>query len=263
MTEPTTQQTLAVQEPPKPTRQRIIDAIKLKRRAESHARWAEHKASSGDRIGALAAHHDADLMHERADKDLTRWAYTTRNRQPPGNGGELVPLFEPEDSHRRDMKRMEVEELPDVVEHQASSDAMNLAIKVDVLPLALEMANSIKAGNRPEKLLAHQAVTMHTLAMNLAARAQKEIDRLERYATTGTSLAQYQATSTESARLTNASARAMSAFNEAMLTLQKLRTGGKQVMQVQHVTVSGGQALVGQNVKSGRKGGGRKHGGRN
>ena len=116
-------------EPPKPTRKRIIDAVKLKDHAKSHARWAEHKAKSSDRIGALAAHHDAAQMHERADKDLTPWAYTTRNRQPPGNGGELVPLPEPEKTYRRDVKRMAVEELPDVLAHQASSDAMDLAAR--------------------------------------------------------------------------------------------------------------------------------------
>src|SRR5262245_22204678 len=87
----------AAPEPPKPTRKRIIDAVKLKEHAKSHARWAEHKAKSGDRIGALAARHDADQIQKRADQDLTRWAYTTRNRQA-GNGGELVPLFEPENT---------------------------------------------------------------------------------------------------------------------------------------------------------------------
>lgn len=44
-------------EKPKPTRQRIIDAVKLKDRAASHHRWADHKAKSGDciRVGAVGA----------------------------------------------------------------------------------------------------------------------------------------------------------------------------------------------------------------
>ena len=238
----------AVPDPPTPTRKRIIDAVKLKDHATSHARWAEHKAERGDRIGAIAAHHDAAQMHERADKDLTRWAYTTRNRQPPGNGGELVPLPEPENTYRRDVKRMAVEELPDVLAHQASSDAMDLAARADVLPLALEMANSIKAKNRVEKLLAHQAVAMHTLAMNFVARANNEIERADRHALSG-NVQWRQVANVEAARATNAAARAFSAFNDAMLTLQRLRTGGKQVVQVQHVTVKGGQAVVAQNMK--------------
>lgn len=246
-------------EKPKPTRQRIIDAVRLKDRAAEHQRYADHKAKSGDRIGALSAGHEAEQMRKRADADLTRWAYTTRNRQPPGNGGELVPLPEPEDAYRRDWKRMAVEELPDVLEHQASSDAMNLATKADVLPLALEMANSVKAKNRAEKLLAHETVTMHTLAMKFAERAINEIDRANRFAESG-HVQQRQIANIEAARASNAAARAMSTFNEALLTLQKLRTGGRQIVTVQYVTVKdGGQAVVAQNVRAGgRKRRGRK-----
>jgi hypothetical protein len=163
---------------------------------------------------------------------------------------------------RRDYKRQVVEEAAGVLEHQASSDAMDLAARADVLALALEMANSINAKNRAEKLLAHQAVTMHTLGMNLVARAQNEIDRADRHANSG-NVQWRQVANVEAARATNAAARAFSAFSDAMLTLQKLRTGGKQVVQVQHVTVKeGGQAVVGQNVRSSGKSGGRKRGGR-
>lgn len=243
---------VAESERPKPTRQRIIDAVKLKDRAASHQRWADHKAKSGDCIGALSAGHDAEQMRKRADADLTRWAYTTRNRQPPGNGGELVPLPEPEDAYRRDWKRMAVEELPDVLEHQASSDAMNLVTKVDVLPLALEMANSVKAKNRAEKFLAHQAVTMHTLAMKFAERAINEIDRANSLSNSGQTTLR-QIANTEASRANNAAARAMNAFNDAMLTLLRLRTGGKQEMVVvhQHVAVAdGGKAVVAGNLKT-------------
>jgi hypothetical protein len=49
----------------------------------------------------------------------------------------------------------------------------------------------------------------------------------------------------EMARLSNASARMMQIYQEAVLTLQKLRTGGKQTVVVQHVQVSeGGQAVI-------------------
>ena len=248
-------------EKPKSTRKRIIDAVMLNDRAASHGRWAEHKARSGDRIGYLAAKNDADQMHARADADLTRWSYTTRNRQQ-GNGGELVPLFEPEDAYRRDFKRMMVEDSPDVLEQQASSDAMNLLANVDALPAGLEMANSIKARNRPERMLAHEAATMHTLAMKFAARAAAEIDRAQTHMTSGQTQFR-QIASIESCRNLNAAARAMSAFNDAMLTLQKLRTGGRQIVTVQHVTVKdGGQAVVAQTMRPSGKSGGRKRRGR-
>jgi hypothetical protein len=37
----------------------------------------------------------------------------------------------------------------------------------------------------------------------------------------------------------------MDAFAKAALTLQRLQTGASQVVQVQHVQVNGGQAVIG------------------
>ena len=55
----------------------------------------------------------------------------------------------------------------------------------------------------------------------------------------------------EMARLSNAEARMMQVYQEAFLTLQKIRTGGKQTVVVQHVQVSqGGQAVIAGSVKS-------------
>jgi hypothetical protein len=254
----TTQPLPMTKEDRKPTRKRVIEALQKRQRAVTHEDWAAHKAEVGDHIGAKMTRAEAAEMRQDADNELTRWAYTTENVKPRGNGGELIPLPEPANPSRRSYKREMVEEAPDVLAHQASSDAMDLACKADVLPAALEMANSIKARNRTEKLLAHQAVTMHTLGMNLVARANNEIERADRHALSG-NVQWRQVANVEAARATNAAARAFSAFNDAMLTLQKLRTGGKQIVQVQHVTVKdGGQAVVGQNVKGGRNPGGSK-----
>ena len=65
--------------------------------------------------------------------------------------------------------------------------------------------------------------------------------------------------SVESCRLANTAARLMSAFNDGVATLQRLRTGGKQTVTVQHVTVAqGGQAVIGNVQTGGRKRRGRK-----
>jgi hypothetical protein len=54
------------------------------------------------------------------------------------------------------------------------------------------------------------------------------------------------------ARLSNASARMIQVYQEGPLTLQKLRTGGKQTVVVQHVQVGeGGQAVIAGNMKAG------------
>ena len=47
------------------------------------------------------------------------------------------------------------------------------------------------------------------------------------------------------------------AYQEGMLTLQRLQTGGKQVVQVQYVSIgSGGQAVVAGSIKGRGKAGG-------
>jgi hypothetical protein len=67
----------------------------------------------------------------------------------------------------------------------------------------------------------------------------------------------------EACRCLNTAARLMSVFQDGLLTLQRLRTGGNQTLTVQHVNVApGGQAVIG-NVQAGgtkRGGVGRKMG---
>jgi hypothetical protein len=53
----------------------------------------------------------------------------------------------------------------------------------------------------------------------------------------------------EAARLANASARLMEAFREGFLALNRVRTGGRQLLTVQHINVTeGGQAVVAGNI---------------
>jgi hypothetical protein len=46
----------------------------------------------------------------------------------------------------------------------------------------------------------------------------------------------------------------MQVYQDGLLALQKIRTGGKQTLVVQHVQVrDGGQAVIAGNVKSGQE----------
>ena len=55
-------------------------------------------------------------------------------------------------------------------------------------------------------------------------------------------------------RLVNAMARLMGTYQDGLLTLQKLRSGGNQTVTVQHVNVAAGaQAVIG-NVRTGGPG---------
>ena len=88
--------------------------------------------------------------------------------------------------------------------------------------------------------MAHQLAAAHKLSMTFAGKAQQLIEeggiglypRPPKYAV-------------EASRVANAAAKMMDAFQKGTLALHKLRTGGKQVVTVQHVNVSdGGQAIV-------------------
>jgi hypothetical protein len=110
----------------------------------------------------------------------------------------------------------------------------------DVLPMAIDAAESIEAGNSLEKMLAHQLALAHHMAMKFADRALSY-----EHQTAGDQV--------EAARCANTVARLMGVFQDGLLTLQRLRSGGSQTVTVQHVNVAhGGQAIVG-NVQTGAK----------
>jgi hypothetical protein len=119
---------------------------------------------------------------------------------------------------------------------------MELADKANVLQLGLDAAATIKATNSLERMLTHQLAAAHTAAMEAQAEAR---DLMQRFKRTG---CVHQYLSIEAGRMFNASARMMDTYQHGMLTLQKIRSGGQQVVVVQHMTISdGGQgAMVGQ-----------------
>jgi hypothetical protein len=111
-------------------------------------------------------------------------------------------------------------------------------VRSGVAELAVDAAESVQATNSLEKMLCHQMAAAHCAAMKLIARGLDGLDG--------------SLPPVEMARLSNAAARMMQIYQEGLLTLQKIRTGGKQTVVVQHVQVSdGGQALIAGNMKSG------------
>jgi hypothetical protein len=87
----------------------------------------------------------------------------------PGNGGEMV-LLKPEEVS--DVPRFvdTVRESPDVLTARASRTRLELASKAGVLDLGVDLAQTIKARNSFEKMIAHQLAALHCLAMNAVAR---------------------------------------------------------------------------------------------
>lgn len=107
---------------------------------------------------------------------------------------------------------------------------------VDVLALGIDAAQSIQANNSMEKMLAHQMAMAHKCSMQTMDKAMGWLQHQS-----GNQVAM-----TEAARLMNASAKLMQSFQQGLMTMQKLRTGGQQTVTVQHVHVAdGGQAVIG------------------
>jgi len=112
----------------------------------------------------------------------------------------------------------------------------------NAVALGIDAANSIQARNSMEKMLAHQIAIAHEGSMRF-------MDRALSYE--GGGRAMREGDSIEACRLANTAARLMSVFQDGLLTLQRLRTGGNQTVTVQHVNVaSGAQAVIG-NVQTG------------
>ena len=123
-------------------------------------------------------------------------------------------------------------EQPTTVNLGASQLRVEAAAKLGILQPALDAAQSADANNSLEKMLCHQLAAAHHNAMTLLGRAVGAGEfRLP--------------DEMQMTRYTNAAARMMDVYREGMLALLKFKTGGKQTVVVQHVTVSdGGQAVI-------------------
>ena len=117
---------------------------------------------------------------------------------------------------------------PDLVAIESSEERGRLLLGNDIVALGVDVANSARAANTHEKLIAHEIALAHKAAMDQARRASNETDpKME-------------------LRRLQVSARMMAMAQQGVITLQRLQTGGTQNVVVQHVHVeAGGQAVVG------------------
>ena len=177
---------------------------------------------------------------------------------PPdvGAGGEVVREQALVAGFKRRNIRDTLREGPDQIAEEASIRRIDLLMQpsFDCVALAVDTAESIGAANGLEKMLAHQLAVAHEASLRL-------MDRALSYEAGGRSMRE--GDSIEACRLANSAARLMSAFQDGITTLQRMRTGGNQTVTVQHVNVaSGGQAVVGNVQTQGprRQGGKSKNG---
>jgi hypothetical protein len=214
------------------------DAVEMQLRAQKHRHVADNLQAEGDRVGPRFERAEARRLERTAELALDPVMHTT-GPVTVGNGGELAigtkamrPFVDT------------VRERPDMLAIDASRQRMQLVDKAAALTLSLDAAATIAAANSLEKMLVQEMAAAHVMAMELQAEAR---ELLQRYKRSGHV---YQQLSIEAGRLLNASARMMDSYQHGMLTLTKVRSGGQQVVVVQHVNVGdGGRAMVAGQVK--------------
>jgi hypothetical protein len=186
------------------------------------------------------------MRHDAAQLEATSVATLALDAQPPvGAGGELVPVGD--QIKRGGGNFINTVERPDAVAAEASMDRLKLADDgIQCVAMAVDAAETIQAANSIEKMLAHQLAAAHKLAMTFAGKARELVEH------DGGVYRQEGLYATEASRMAGSSARMMEAFQKGTLALHKLRTGGKQVVTVQHISVrDGGQAVVTGGFRSG------------
>ena len=125
--------------------------------------------------------------------------------------------------------------VPGIAQIEASEERRRLLDKAGagVLAAGLALVEEAGATDSRQKMLAHQLALMHTKIFELMNSAGNQPD------------------SVEQARLMNVGVRMMTTFQQGLLTLQKLKTGGDQRVTVTHVYVEPGAQAVIENVTTG------------
>jgi hypothetical protein len=215
---------------------RTRQAVEQSRRALVEAAIAETYAERGDGVSA-AFHRDLAAFEGKLADDLLA---------PPASlpviaHGEALPA---PDSNKA-LRLRDTLATPDTPALDASITRTDLLLTdhLDVAAVAIDAASAIEARNSLEKMLAHQMALAHSCAFKFMDRAVGYLEQIGRGRDGNAPV--------EAARLTNAAVRLMTTYQQGLLTLQRLRTGGNQTVTVQHVHVGeGAQAVIG-NVQTG------------
>ncbi|MGG5890964.1 hypothetical protein ACLF3G_28175 [Falsiroseomonas sp. HC035] len=128
-----------------------------------------------------------------------------------------------------------VQQPPDMLAAEASEQRMMLtaAVSNPALTLALEMGESIGAQTTMERNLVHQIAAMQAVGMEMLAKARRFMALM----TPGAPEERQQMQSIEAVRMVRGATRALECSQRGMLTVERLRNGGRQTVTVQYITV--------------------------
>ena len=210
------------------THKSLTEAAMHKRREAAY----ERDFKTGAPLAPMFERQAAELLRLDAPPDV-------------GPGGEVVKEQVAGLGHKRWSIRETLREGTDRIAEDASLRRTDLLMQpsFNAVAMGIDAATAIGAGNSLERMLAHQMAVAHEATMRLMDQALGFEARQD---------------SVESCRLANTAARLMGVYQDGLLTLQRLRSGGNQTVTVQHVNVqAGAQALIGNVGTGGRKRGGR------
>jgi hypothetical protein len=172
------------------------DAIRQQVHA-TRKRALSNKLACDDPIGARWELLEASDMERYAAEFLQ----LSPEHAEVGTGGEMVPTGE-KTMDRPDLVDT-VRSQPDLINARASVARLELVADTGALDLAVDVADTIKARNSLEKMLAHQIAAAHALAMRFAAKSEQLLANV----TSWNSVPRQQVSSIEASRLANSAAR--------------------------------------------------------
>jgi hypothetical protein len=222
----------------------------LRATATTRRQRACQMRDAGDAAGADREDHDAAYLERQSDRQcdplLAAGAPLVQ-----GNSGEVVVASAPD--VEGDLFQKAVQQPPDMLAAEASEQRMMMtaAVSKPALTLALELGESIGAQTALERNLVQQIAATQVVGMEMLAKAHAS----QALAAPWVPEERQQMQSIEAGRMARAAARVLECSQRGMLTLDRLRNGGRQHVTVQHITVgSGGQAVVAGTLKRGRGG---------
>ena len=142
------------------------------------------------------------------------------------NAGEVVPR-NTKSLHPDTPRTVRV---PNLAHLEASEERTRLldAAGTGVLSMGLALAEETEAEEGIQKMICHQMSLMHVNIFQLMGDSKKQSDPIEQV------------------RLKNCAIRMMTTFQQAALTLQRLKSGGEQRVVVKHLHMEqGAQAVIG------------------
>jgi hypothetical protein len=185
--------------------------------------------------------HEQDGLNAEGLRNKAEWARYAANeikRQASGRSKDIATAHGEAVPDPKNRILYDTLTVPNLAAVEASFNRSRLLLEIgpDMAAMGIDAADSIQATNSAEKMLAHQLAATHKTAMELLAPMPDD-------------------NSVVRAKRVNAAVRCLTAYQQGLLTLRKLRLNGPQRIMVQYVNITeGSQAVIGNIHRGGKHG---------